>query len=174
MRKLLILILVLLCLPLTVFAGDIPEALMEDQAQIFFGEVLAYHDKKEIPSIVVSPIAVVKGNVKAGTQQIYNWPNPVGNIRVKTGDIYLFTYYDEANYIDIFATTTYDTRTLELKNVEGDMWKRFEKYLNEGRYGEARVEGLAPREEFFLIVASTATLVLIVLSFLIFRKKWAA
>ena len=54
-------------------------------------------------------------------------------------EIYLFTYSDDANGTDIFEVTTYDTRTLKLRHVKGDMWERFEKYLNEGKYGEARV-----------------------------------
>ena len=54
--------------------------------------------------------------------------------------MYLFTYFDENNPTDIFEVTSYDTSTLKLKNVEGDMWKRFEQYLNEGRYLSAEHE----------------------------------
>jgi hypothetical protein len=130
---------------LTVLAGDIPESLLHsDDAQIFFGEVLAYHPNKENPSIEVSPVVAIKGNIKEGTKQTYLKPNPVGNISIVEGKVYLFTYYDDANPIDIFEVTTYDTRTLKLKHVEGDMWERFEKYLNEGKYGEAKIEGMMP------------------------------
>ena len=35
-------------------------------------------------------------------------------------------------------------RTLKLKHVEGSMWERLEQYLNQGKYGEAKVEGILP------------------------------
>ncbi len=144
-RILLIFTIFILSSSLTVLAGDIPESLLHsDDAQIFFGEVLAYHPNKENPSIAVSPVVAIKGNVKEGTKQTYLKPNPVGNISIVEGKVYLFTYYDDANPTDIFEVTTYDTRTLKLKHVEGDMWERFEKYLNEGKYGEAKIEGMMP------------------------------
>ena len=48
MKRPIVLLAVLTCmvmiLPLTAYAGDIPESLLyEEGAQIFFGEVLAYH-----------------------------------------------------------------------------------------------------------------------------------
>lgn len=149
MKRLIALFAVLICmtmiLPLTAFAGDIPESLLyEEDAQIFFGEVLSYHPDKESPDIEVSPVAVLKGNVKEGTKQIYYRPNPMGSFQVQIGKVYLFTYYDEVNPTDIFEVTTYNTRTLKLRHVQGDMWKRFEKYLNQGKYGEAKIEGMMP------------------------------
>ena len=54
--------------------------------------------------------------------------------------MYLFTCFDENNPTDIFEVTSYDTSTLKLKNATGDMWERFEKYLNEGRYEVAEQE----------------------------------
>ena len=126
-------------------AGDISESLMYDEnAQIFFGEVLAYHPNKEIPSISVSPVAAIKGKVKEGTKQNYNNPHSMGGFDIHEGKVYLFTYYENTNYIDIFEVTTYDTRTLKLKHVEGSMWERFEKYINQGKYGTAKVEGMLP------------------------------
>ena len=137
--------LVLLVSSLQVYAGDIPESLLHSEdAQIFFGEVLAYHPNKETPTIEVSPVKKIKGNVKEGTKQIYNNPWAMGSFHITVGKVYLFTYYDDANSTDVFEVTTYDTRTLKLKHVEGSMWERFEKYLNDGEYGEARIEGMMP------------------------------
>lgn len=155
------------------FAGDIPESLLHsEEAQLFFGEVLAYHPDKERPQIDVSPVAVIKGNVIEGTKQIYNNPNPVGDIKIKEGRIYLFTYVDEANYIDIFDVTTYDTRTLKLKHVEGSMWERFEEYLNEGKYGEARVEGMTNRTvPWAWVLASTISFLLMLGGSIFICKK---
>lgn len=129
----------------TSYAGDIPESLLHSEdAQIFFGEVVAYHPNKEVPDIEVSPVKKIKGDVKEGTLQHYKYPYAMGGFKITVGKVYLFTYYDEVNSTDIFEVTTYNTKTLKLKHVEGDMWKRFEKYMNEGQYGEAKIEGMLP------------------------------
>jgi len=149
MKRLIALFAVLICmamiLPLTAFAGDIPESLLyEEGAQIFFGEVLSYHPNKENPDIEVWIAAKIKGNVNEGSKQVYTHPDPVGDFKVREGKVYLFTYYEGDNYIDFFEVTTYDTRTLKVRHVEGPMWERFEQYLNEGKYGEAKIEGMMP------------------------------
>ncbi len=137
MKKLISLIcitIMLLSMSLTALAGSIPEDLLMDQSQIFFAEVVYYHPNKENPDIEFSPVKKIKGDVKLGTKQIaYNF-NTIGDFDIKEGNVYLFTYFDENNPTDIFEVTSYDTSTLKLKNVEGDMWMRFQKYLNEGRY----------------------------------------
>ena len=129
---------IILSMTLTAFAGSIPEDLLHsDDAQIFFAEVVYYHPDKEKPDVEFSPVKKVKGDVKLGTKQIaYNF-NTIGDFDIKEGNVYLFTYFDENNPTDIFDVTSNDTSTLKLKNVTGDMWKRFEKYLNEGRYLDA-------------------------------------
>ena len=130
------------------FAGDIPESFLGEDGQIFFGEIVFSHFDSVSPSIQVSPVKVIKGDVKEGTLQTYLNPTAYGNITPKQDEIYLFAYLDEANGIDIFEVTTLDTQTLKLKNVEGDMWRRFEKYINEGRYGVAKVDGrLSPESK---------------------------
>ena len=149
MKRLVALGVVLICmvmiLPLTAFAGDIPESLLyEEGAQIFFGEVLSYHPDKKNPDIEVSPVVGIKGNVKEGSKQTYNNPNPIGGFKVRVGKVYLFTYYEGDNYIDFFDVTTYNTKTLKVRHVDGPMWERFEQYLNEGKYGEAKIEGAMP------------------------------
>ncbi len=125
---------------MTVAAGDIPEAYMHEDSHMFFGEVVYYHPDKEVPSIQVSPVKTIKGDVKEGTLQTYTNPNVFGNITLKQDEIYLFAYIDDVNGLDVFEVTTYDTETLKLVNVEGSMWERFETYLHEGKYGVAKVE----------------------------------
>jgi len=165
-------VIISLLLTINVFAGDIPESLLSDQAQLFFGEVVDYHPDKENPSIGVSPIKVIKGDIVEGSYRVYNSPWPMGNFTVVPGEIYLFTYYDDVNTTDIFEVTTYDTKTLKLKHVEGDMWKRFEKYLNEGRYGEARIEGKTPMVPKLMAVASCGSVLLVAgVVFFIYKKK---
>lgn len=135
---------IILSMTLTVFAGSIPEDLLhEDYAQIFFAKVIdTYKTKEGIPCIEVMPVKAVKGDVSIGGEKaiVYNNPNTVGDFNVKEGNVYLFTYFDENNPTDIFEVTSYDTSTLKLKNVEGDMWMRFQKYLNNGDYEEAEQE----------------------------------
>ncbi len=64
----------------------------------------------------------------------------MGDFKIKEGNIYLFTCFDENNPTDIFAVENNDVSGIKLKNVEGDMWERFEQYINEGRYFEAEQE----------------------------------
>lgn len=128
----------LLSMSITVFAGSIPEDLLHsDEAQVFFAEVLAYHPNKEKPVIEFSPVKKIKGDVKLDTKQSAYYFNTIGDFDIKEGNVYLFTYFDENNPTDIFEVTSCDTSTLKLKNVSGDMWERFEDYLNEGRYLDA-------------------------------------
>lgn len=122
------------------FAGDIPESLLwSDDAQIFFARVLECRADEAGLSVTATPLATVKGAVQEGVQKVYR-PNTIGDFTIREGRVYLFTYYDQANYTDIFEVTSYDTRTLRLKHVEGAMWRRFEQYLNDGEYGQAKVE----------------------------------
>ena len=135
---------ILLSMSITAFAGSIPEDLLHfDDAKIFFAEVIGtYNTKEGVPRIEVMPVKVVKGDVGIGGEKaiVYNNPNTVGDFKVKEGNVYLFTYFDENNPTDIFEVTSYDTSTLKLKNVEGDMWMRFQKHLNNGDYEEAEKE----------------------------------
>ena len=166
-------IILILVPTLTAFAGDIPESLLySEDAEIFFGEVIAYHPDKENPDIVVSPVAMIKGDKsKEGTQQIYYNPNTIGDFKVRLDNIYLFTYFDEVNPTDIFDVTTFDTRTLKLKNVEGAMWERFEKYLNDGEYGEARIEGRENPSGLLPVVIGGAIVLVLIGGMSVYKKK---
>jgi len=165
---------ILILIPtLTVFAGDIPESLLHSEdAEIFFGEVIAYHPDKENPTITVSPVAMIKGDkAKEGTLQHYYNPNTIGDFNVRLDNIYLFTYLDEVNPTDIFDVTTFDTRTLKLKNVEGAMWERFEKYLNDGEYGEARIDGRKNRSGLFPGIAGITAVLIMVSGVCVYKKR---
>lgn len=153
-------IIMLISLSTTALAGSIPEDLLHsDDAQIFFAEVVYYHPDKENPDIELSPVKVVKGDVKTGVKLTYYNPNTIGDFKVVEGNVYLFTYFDENNPTDIFDVTSYDTSTLKLKNVEGDMWERFEQYLNEGKYLEAEQERLDKQNEGLPIEGENISLV---------------
>ncbi len=149
MKRIILGLIFVMLISITAFAGDIPESYLSDDVQMFFGEVV-YNNTT---SIQVSPVKKIKGNVNEGSFQTYNNPNAIGDFKIKENYTYLFVYADNGNYIDIFNVTTYDTKTLKLKDVKGDMWDRFEKYMNEGKYGVANIEGQTP--SFFKWLALT-------------------
>lgn len=137
MKKIILSVMFILVYTLTAVAGSVPEDLLhEDGAEIFFAEVLSVGDEV----VELSPVKKIKGDVKPGTKQFYKNPSAVGSFDIKPGNVYLVTYFDEHNPTEIFDVTDYDTKKLKLKNVTGDMWERFEKYLNEGRYEKADME----------------------------------
>ncbi len=147
MKRIILGLIFVMLISTTVFAGDIPESYLSDEVQMFFGEVVYYHPDKEVPSIQVSPVKKIKGDVKEGTLQTYTNPNVYGDIKLKQDEIYLFAFYNDTNGLDVFEVTSYDTKTLKFKNVEGAMWERTEKYMNEGKYGIAKIEGIKTPEE---------------------------
>lgn len=142
-------IVLLFSMSLPALAGDIPESLIwNDEAQIFFGEIIDYYPDKDEPSISVSPVKKIKGDVNIGSKQIYLKPNPMGGAEIAPGNVYLCVYYDEVNTFDIFEVTSYDTKTLKVKGIQGDMWERFQEYINNGEYERAEAErtGIEPSE----------------------------
>lgn len=150
---------IMLSMTMTAFAGSIPEDLLQDESQIFFAEIVYTHLDKEKTDIEFSPVKKIKGDVKLGSKQIaYNF-NTVGDFKLKEGNVYLFTCFDENNPTDIFEVTSYDTSTLKLKNVTGDMWERFEKYLNEGRYEEAEHARLDKQNENLPVESEPVSLI---------------
>ena len=143
MKKITALILMILTIlfNITVFAGSVPEDLLSsEESQVFFAKVEAYYPNNEEPDIEISPVKVLKGNVNNGTKVIYNDPFCVGDFELKTGQVYLFAYYDKNNPTYIFETTINSDGKLELKGTQGDMWERFEQYLNDGQYEEAQIK----------------------------------
>ncbi len=153
---------IVLSMSMTALAGSIPEDLLHsDDAQIFFAEVInVYQPIGDKPYIEVLPVKAIKGDVRVGDERavVYVNPNIVGNFKVKKGRVYLFAYFDENNPTDIFEVASYDTSTLRLKNIEGDMWKRFERYLNEGDYLEAEQKRLDKQNESLPIAGENISL----------------
>ena len=129
--------LVVMCCSITVFAGDIPESLLfEDKAQVFFAKVVEYNDDSRDKYTKVVPVKVIKGNVKLNEEKVYTHPILVSDFKIKENKAYLFAYLNENNFY-VFQVTSYDTKTLELVGVDKDnMMKRFEKSLNEGKFGK--------------------------------------
>lgn len=129
------------------FAGDVPEGFLHaEHAQVFFAEVLAYHSDGENSAVTLRPTQKIKGEVAVGEELIYQQAQPVGFSEPQIGQQYLFGYFDESNPTNIFEVTSYDTATLKLKHITGDMWKRLEKYLNNGDFERAEQKRLAQDE----------------------------
>lgn len=125
---------VILMMPFTAFAGDVPEGLLsEDGAKVFFGELINYDDDE----VEVSPFKVIKGDMDEREWVKFAEPCVVGGFKPLKKNIYLFAYFDDNNPIYIFNADSYDTKTVKLKGIEGDMWERMQKYLNEGKFEEA-------------------------------------
>lgn len=148
---------IMMCGGMNAFAGDVPESLTESKAQVYFGTIEEIGDSSEINGfevydyIEVMPVAAIKDNVTQGEKIRYNKVEYNFHYKGKPqkGEIYLFAYYDENNPLDCFCVTAYDTDTLRIvgvdQNDENDMWLRFQKYLNEGKYGEAKIEDITPK-----------------------------
>lgn len=132
-----ILVMMLLVTPMTVFAGSVPEDLLShDDAKVFFAELISY-DKEQVQ---VSPFKVIKGDMDEREWVTFSDPCVVGSFIPMEKNVYLFAYFDDNNPIYVFNATSYDTEELKLKGAKGDMWKRFEKMLNEGEFEEADAE----------------------------------
>lgn len=122
------------------FAGSIPEDLLyDDCSQVFFAKVVDYDLVEEHSEIKVIPVKSIKGDVTLESETVYYRINPTGIFALKKGYTYLFAYLDEHNPTYIFRVSDYDTKILKLIDVNDDnnMWKRFENYLNEGKYEKA-------------------------------------
>ena len=125
---------VILMVPFTAFAGSVPEDLLSsDDAKVFFGELVNYSEDE----VEVSPFKVIKGDMDEREWVKFSEPCVVGGFKPLKKNIYLFAYFDDNNPIYIFNADSYDTKTVKLKGIEGDMWERMQNYLNEGKFEEA-------------------------------------
>ena len=120
---------------ITVIAGDIPESLLrENQSKVFFAKIISYDKKgKEIEVKVTKKI---KGDVEVGNIAKYKTYRS-HCCEPYLGDIFLMTY--SYGSLDIYRTTTTDTKTLVIQDIYRDgsmsnLTERFEKYLNDGEY----------------------------------------
>lgn len=128
---------------ISVFAGDIPETILsDDAAQLYFGELVEVNVFSNDFKTIVKPVKKVKGDVTIGVETEYISPQFVGGFSAKKGNVYLFGYIDEANPLYVFKVDTYDTTVVNISDAKDDMWQRFQTYLHEGKYEEAEKERL--------------------------------
>ena len=127
-----IIMVILLIMPMKVSAGDIPEAFLDsDEAQIFFATVDEYDSENKTSGIVVTPTEKIKGDVITDISQVYLNVVNVGDFDIKNGEKYLFAYYNNLNPTYVFETNGKELAEIRLKNISGNMWKRFEKNLSD-------------------------------------------
>ncbi|WP_097026972.1 hypothetical protein [Clostridium peptidivorans] len=137
-KKISIIFMLLLFISTNVYAGDIPESIMEGkQKALFIGKITATNNN--IYSVV--PSTVMMGSIQQSEVQIKKIDKYYGtNNKPKVGDFIVAVLLDE-NKIDdtwIFKSTSDDYKTLKLVSESYDMVVRYEKYINEGKYFEAQ------------------------------------
>lgn len=121
-----------------VFAGDIPESIMEGkQKALFIGEITAVNTG----TYNIAPSTVMMGSIQQSEIQSKKFNNYYGaNDQPKTGD-FIVAVLLEDNKIDdtwVFKVTSKDYKTLKLVSEKYDMVVRYEQYINEGKYFEAQ------------------------------------
>ncbi len=151
-RIILVLLAFLLCSSI-VIAGDYDTALLhDDNAQIFFGELVEYNNEGDVSYVEVIPTKKIKGDVLLDSVSTYQNVSVMENIELENGNTYLFASqnYDggtrRIHNIMVFETTSNDTRSLKIKghgNWEGDPTTRIERMLNNGDYERAEKERIA-------------------------------
>jgi len=150
MKKLICLLSILvfmLSLSISVFAGDVPESLLgEDGAKVFIGRVenvklkgdITLSSQAEIDTIDVIPTVKIKGEVEIGKIETYKRYH--GNLILEKGKEYLFGYLDENN-LSIYEIKSRDDKNIKLVNSDKyDIVQRLEDYLNEGAFAMAEQE----------------------------------
>jgi len=150
MKKLICLLSILvfmLSLSISVFAGDVPESLLgEDGAKVFIGRVenvklkgdITLSSQAEIDTIDVIPTVKIKGEVEIGKIETYKRYH--GNLILEKGKEYLFGYLDENN-LSIYEIKSRDDKNIKLVNSDKyDIVQRLEDYLNEGAFARAEQE----------------------------------
>ncbi|MFN7249839.1 MAG: hypothetical protein ACK4M9_03520 [Anaerobacillus sp.] len=121
-----------------VFAGDIPEGIMEgNQKALFIGEIKFINTD----TFSIIPSTIMMGNIEQSEIEIEQFDSYYGtNDKPKTGDFVVAVLLDDQTIDDmwIFKTTSDDYRTLKLISEQYPMVVRYEQYINEGKYFEAQ------------------------------------
>jgi len=121
-----------------VFAGDIPESIMEgNQKALFIGRITAINND----TFSIIPSTIMMGGIQQSQIEIKKFDKYYGaDNKPKTGDIIVAVLLED-NKIDdlwVFKCTTEDYKTLKLVSEKYEMVVRYENYINEGKYIEAQ------------------------------------
>ena len=119
-------------LPLNVYAGDIPEGLLEfDNSIVYIGELKSISSTGDLTFIEKLKI---KGNFKADKEDLIKSESYFENLKV--GKTYLVGYAPDNIRPWILEAYGSDTETLIIKD-DSDMAKRMENYIHEGKFKQA-------------------------------------
>ena len=133
--------LVMLVVPDSVCAGSVPDDLLfSDDALLFFGEIVSVDKKSN--SVTVYPVAKIKGDVTVEVEQEYLRHERIHMKKYDKRKIYLMAYDNEHGPLYIMGVTGTDTSDLKIEVVDGNMWGRLEKLLNELKFEEKEAERL--------------------------------
>lgn len=144
-----VMVAVLLCTSVSVFAGDVPEGLLhEDTAKVFLGTVARYTTREipsapytEIDSLEVIPTEKIKGDIEIGVKQTYAKCHSL--LELKSDTEYLFGWFDDDNFY-IYEIASREGDQFKLVDSEKhDMTKRLEDDLNDGSFKRAEQERTA-------------------------------
>jgi len=133
-------IVIMLSMTLTAFAGDVPEALgYEDDAQIFIGTLKDFdYDSSSNPKVKnaqVLPTYKIKGEVPVNELQTYEICY-FGKVTPEKDTEYLFGWFrDDSVYV--YAIESYDKKDIKLK-ITDEFAERIQDSLENGIY--ARLE----------------------------------
>lgn len=133
-----IIFLFLLFTSTVVFAGDIPESIMEGkQKALFIGRITSINT--DTYSII--PSTIMMGSIQKSEIQIKKFDKYYGtDNKPKTGNFIIAVLLDD-NKIDdlwVFKCTSEDYKDLKLDSEKYDMVVRYQQYINEGKYFEAQ------------------------------------
>lgn len=133
-----LIVMLLIAFSTTVFAGDIPEAIMMgDQQALFIGKITDINTD----TITIVPSTIMMGSINYSEVKVKKFNRYYGvNDVPKTNDFVVAVLLDE-NTIDetwIFKCSSENYKTLKLISKQYDMVTRYESYINEGKYFEAQ------------------------------------
>ncbi|TCO79812.1 hypothetical protein [Marinisporobacter balticus] len=134
-------IIILMCLSftcITAFAGDIPEGIMSgNQKALFIGKLT----NKNSEIYTITPLTIMMGSIKQKEIKVSKFEKYYGTSDIpKNGDVLVAVLLEEGKIDNlwIFKATSSDYKTLKLKSEKHNMVKRYEKYINKGKYFEAQ------------------------------------
>ena len=140
-------IVIILTMSVSVFAGSIPEDLLsDDNAKVFIGRVenvklkgeISFSSQAEIDTVDVIPTVKIKGEVEIGKKETYTRYDSV--LMLEKGKEYLFGYLDENN-LSIYEIKSRDYKGIKLVNSNKyDIVQHLEDYLNDGAFAMAEQE----------------------------------
>jgi hypothetical protein len=139
MKKIFItIIIIILFIYTTVYAGDIPESLMFDKPKaLFIGRITSINT--DTYSII--PSTVMTGSMEDSKIQVKRFDKYYGtNSKPTAGNFFVAVLLNETTIDDtwVFKTTSDDYKTLKLVSQPYNMVLRYEKYINEGKYFETQ------------------------------------